>query len=79
MPKLRAEDKQDWPSMYVYNASLYEDLISYVTEFLGESEHMGATAQMKELSNDTVEDVQAWCKRRKELLLEDFITYYTQT
>lgn len=79
MPKLRAEDQQNWSSMYVYNSDLYEDLISKVTEFLGEAEHMGITASMKELSSDTVEDVQAWCEKRKEILFADFLSYYTQS
>ena len=78
MRKRHAKTQKDWTTMYVYNASLYEDLISKVTEFLGEAEHMGMHASMRELSSDTVHDMKAWCEKRKELLLNDFLAYYSE-
>ena len=76
MSKLKAYEQTDYCQMYVYSSQMYGDLISYVIEYLGEAEHNGMTAEMRELSKDTVEDVKQWCERRKELLLEDFLLYY---
>lgn len=77
MPKLKASEQLNWPEMYVYNTQLYVDLIAYVTEFLGECEHAGVQATMRELSSDTVDDMKKWREKRKQLLLEDFATYIT--
>lgn len=73
------DNEDQWPNMYVYQTSVLEDLLSYVTEFLGECEHMSEVANCKEISTDTVTDMEAFREKRKELLLKDFFTYYQET
>ena len=72
---LKAEDQTEWPSMYVYQNDLCEDLCNIMFEFLGECEHEGFKAACKEVSSDVIEDVEAWKKSRKKLLVADFAEY----
>ena len=72
---LKVDEQTHWPPMYVYQKQVYQDLIEVVLEYLGECEHLGDVAMMKELSRDTVDDVEAWREKRKELLLRDFVAY----
>ncbi len=71
---LNAADQTDWAKMYVYLGDAYTDLYSAVNEYLLECEHTEFT-RAKEISSDTVDNVEAWRERRKELLLSDFAEY----
>ena len=72
---LKAEDQTEWPEMYTYQNDLYLDLYAVLAEFLGECEHAGHNASCPEMSSAVIEDVEAWKKRRKELLVADFAEY----
>ncbi len=72
---LKAVDQSDWTKMYVYQTNVYADLHSTLVEFLSECEHANGKVSCVEISPDTVDDVTAWTKRRKEMLLEDFTDY----
>ena len=74
--KKKAEDQKSWHKMYVYDADIFDDLQDAVYEFIVENEHAGNKASCGEISVDTVEDMEAWRKKRKELLLKDFCEYY---
>lgn len=72
---LKAAEQTEWPAMYVYHSGPYGDLVDILFEFLGECEHAGFAPSCKEISTDTVDDMKAWEKKRKELLVADFAEY----
>lgn len=69
----------NWHRGYVYQADVYQDLMDMVIEFLGECEHHGKVASCDEVSADTIEDLDTWVKKRKELLIRDFYVYCGET
>lgn len=77
MKKLKASEQTDYAKMYVYSNQFFEDLVSMVAEYCLEAEHDGIRASMHELSSDTVDDMKEWCKKRKDLLFQDFFLYFT--
>lgn len=81
MQKKNIADMKTWPQGYVYAADAWKDLMTFVTdmvtEFFGENEHAGVDfATCGEISSDAIEDINAWCNKRKELLIKDFKLYF---
>ena len=74
----KAEDMQYWCDGYVYQSQAYGDLTEMVNEYMLENEHSGNIATCKEISKDTVEDMQLWYELRKEKLIRDFILYWSE-
>ena len=75
LKKRKADRQKHYPSMYVYQTDVVQDLLEMVAEYVGEAEHQGELANMTELSNSTVEDIEEWKKKRKELLKKDFAIF----
>ena len=63
---LKADDQTEWIKMYAYQSGPFIDLFDMMAEFLKECEHANFIAACEEISSDTVEDVKAWKKKRKE-------------
>jgi len=79
MKKKRLEIGEDAAQLYVYNTTMYEDLIDMVMEYMGESEHQGFVASAGEVSKDTIPEgmtMEEFTNKRKELLRKDFVTYW---
>lgn len=76
---LKASEQEEWPKMYVYQTAVHLDLLDMMLAYLEECEHQGEIANCKEISLATVDDMKAWKKRRKALLLADFAEYITAT
>ena len=75
--KLKTRRQNDYAKMYVYNANIWNDLLDAVHEYMGESEHNGMKACFPGcLDSDSVDNLENWSKRRKWLLLRDFIEYF---
>lgn len=68
-----------WPDMYVYESHVFRDLLEAVEEYVGECEHDGSVANCHEISTATVTDMEAFCEKRKALLLKDFVDYIQVT
>ena len=71
-----AADQTDWATMYVYLGGAYKDLFDIMNEYLTEAEHADFNPP-SEVSTDTVNDLEEWRERRRELLLKDFAIYLT--
>lgn len=72
---LKAKEQTEWTGMYVYHNGPYIDLYDVLAEFLSECEHAGHVPSCPEMSSAVIEDVEAWKKKRKELLVADFAEY----
>ena len=72
-----SSEQTNYADMYVYEANVVADLLELVTEYVGEAEHGGGVANCGEVSSDTVDDITAWTEKRKQLLVEDFLLYWS--
>lgn len=77
---LKVENQIHWSEMYVYCSDIIDDLHSTMTDFLAECEHEKPLVELcTEVSSDTVDNVEAWKKGRKRLLLMDFVEYLSNS
>jgi len=73
-PKAQQMLEESVLGCYVYVTDAFKDLMDFVIEYLGETEHHFDTAP--EISARVVGDVAEFRERRKYELLVDFIEYW---
>jgi len=78
MAKLKVVDQTDWADMYTHTMDVIRDLTSVMYEFLTEAEHQDELANCREVSEDSVEDVELWKECRKHRLVVEFAEYLQQ-
>ncbi len=73
---LKTKEQIHWTEMYAYQTDAVKELLDVVVEYIGECEHQGDLMELcTEVSSDTVDDVEAWKKKRRKLLLMDLGAY----